>query len=248
MGTAHAMAGRLPEHEIVRPVGLMRWDCISFLHWPYRPDLVGSLLPGELEPDTYDGRAWVSITPFVMQDVRPQGMPPIPGVSTFPETNVRTYVRDRETGEDGLWFLSLDTTRAVSLAARVSIGIPYCWAQMSVRRRDAGIVYCTAARRIPHQAGVCNRIGIQPGSALTDEERTPLDDWLTGRWRAFSKARGRLFCTPVEHQPWPLQHAATSDLDFNLLPPVGLPAPAGAPLVHFSEGVDVQMGRPRHVG
>jgi hypothetical protein len=35
------------------------------------------------------------------------GFPAIPGLSTFPETNVRTYLVDTH-GLDGLWFLSLD--------------------------------------------------------------------------------------------------------------------------------------------
>lgn len=242
------MAGRLTEHEVTHPVGLMRWDRIAFLHWSYRADAVASLLPPGLEPDTYDGRAWVSITPFVMERVRAPGLPPMPRLSTFPETNVRTYVRHRGTGKDGLWFLSLDTTRALSLGARMSIGIPYCWSRMAVRQRDGGILYRTATRRTPRERGVFSRIGIERGRAITDDERTPLDDWLTGRWRAFSKAYGTVFCTPVEHQPWPLQHATTTDLDFSLMPPVGLPAPAGEPLVHYSPGVDVRLGRPRRVG
>ncbi len=241
------MAGRQTEHDVSHPVGLMRWDRIAFLHWSYKTDLIAALLPPELEPDTHDGRAWVSITPFVMARVRAPGLPPVPGVSTFPETNVRTYVRHRGTGEDGLWFLSLDTTRAASLGVRMSIGIPYCWAQMTVGRRGDAIIYRTVRRRLPRRGAVFSRIGIQPGAPIPSDERTLLDDWLTGRWRAFSRAHGAVFCSPVEHEPWPLQRATTADLDFNLMPSVGLPPPAGKPLVHYSSGVDVRLGFPRRV-
>jgi uncharacterized protein len=50
--------------------------------------------------DEYDGMAWVSLTPFLMAAVRPAGVPIEPGFSTFPETNLRTYVR-RPDGRDG---------------------------------------------------------------------------------------------------------------------------------------------------
>ncbi|HSL08159.1 MAG TPA: DUF2071 domain-containing protein [Pseudonocardiaceae bacterium] len=48
-----------------------------------------------LDVHTYDGVAWVGLTPFLLCDFRPPGFPAIPGLSTFPETNVRTYVVDR---------------------------------------------------------------------------------------------------------------------------------------------------------
>src|SRR5687767_9839758 len=98
------MVGRNPEESVRSPVALQRWDTLTFLHWAYDPDEVAPLLPRGLEPDLYQGRAWVSLTPFVMTDVRLPGTPPIPGLSTFGEANVRTYARNGS-GLDGLVFL-----------------------------------------------------------------------------------------------------------------------------------------------
>ncbi|HVM20893.1 MAG TPA: DUF2071 domain-containing protein [Egibacteraceae bacterium] len=237
------MAGRAPEQRISVPAGVMRWESVGFVHWAYPPDVVQRLLPPELQVDTFEDRAWVGITPFVMSGVRPPGLPAVPLLSTFPETNVRTYVRTAG-GVDGLWFFSLDTTRSAALLARAAIGTPYCWAAMRVTRTTDEVVYTTARRRVPSDPAR-SRIGLTVGAPIAPTER---DHWLTGRWRAFSRARGRLWCTPVEHEPWPLQHATAGLMDQELLAPAGLPAPAGDPLVHWSPGVSVRMGAPRSVG
>lgn len=71
-----------------------RWLRQTFVHSPFRPEAVQALLPRELAVDEYDGTAWVGFTPFVMADVRPPGVPAsVPGLPTFAETNLRTYVR-----------------------------------------------------------------------------------------------------------------------------------------------------------
>lgn len=239
------MAGPRPEESVTRPVALMRWEALTFLHWPYPPTTVQDLLPDGLRVDTWDGSAWVAITPFVMSDVRAPGLPALPVVSTFPETNVRTYVRDRS-GRDGIWFFSLDTTRVAALAAR-AVGIPYMWSSMTVHRGEDRVHYETKRRRIPRGAHLRSRIEVHPQAPVAAPELGDLDHFLTGRWRAFSVSAGQLFCTPVEHQPWPLWHAETSVLDFNVVAAVGLPPPGGAPIVHYSPGVDVRMGRTRRL-
>ena len=79
---------------------------LLFAHWPLDPAVLRPLVPAALELDTIDGRAWLGIVPFRMEDVAPRGLPAIPGLSVFPELNVRTYVAYR--GSPGVWFLSLD--------------------------------------------------------------------------------------------------------------------------------------------
>ena len=73
--------------------------------------------------------------------------------------------------------------------------------------------------------------------------------WLTGRWRAFSRHVGRLFETPITHEPWPLRAATVVELEQTLTSAAGLPEVAGEPLVHYSDGVrDVRVGVSRIVG
>jgi uncharacterized protein YqjF (DUF2071 family) len=64
------------------------WYRLLFAHWPLPVSQLRVLVPDELEIDTSDGDAWISLTPFEAR-VRPRGL----GSITFPELNCRTYVR-----------------------------------------------------------------------------------------------------------------------------------------------------------
>jgi uncharacterized protein YqjF (DUF2071 family) len=99
--------GRCPL-TVARPLMVHRWQLLTFLHWAFEPDVVQRLLPPRLTVDTYDGRAWVGLVPFRMW-VAPPGLPALPWLGRFYETNVRTYVRDRH-GRAGVWFFSLEAS------------------------------------------------------------------------------------------------------------------------------------------
>jgi len=75
------------------PVMFQQWTNISFVHWRYDPQELQHFLPRPLQIDTFDGDAWVSLTPFRVRHLRPPCLPSLPWLSSFPETNVRTYVR-----------------------------------------------------------------------------------------------------------------------------------------------------------
>src|SRR6266481_5950618 len=87
-------------------IGFQRWDRLLFLHWEVPPEALRPLLPARLDLDTYEGRAFVSITPFTVRGARLRGLPPLPTLSDFHEVNVRTYVHLG--GKDpAVWFFSL---------------------------------------------------------------------------------------------------------------------------------------------
>ncbi len=240
------MAGPYPEHTIRLPLGRMRWETVSFLHWAYDPAVVAPLVPSGLELDLWEGQAWVGIVSFAMVDVRPAVLPPVPAVSTFPEINVRTYVRAPD-GLDGLLFLTLEASRAATLAARTSIGIGYAWGDMQMTRSPQRVEYRTR-RRWPANPDAHSHHIVDIGEPLPVDQQTPFDHYLTGRWRAYSRRWGRLFRTPVEHEPWPLHGASSPLVEDRLVASCGLPPPEGEPLVHYAPGVDVRLGAPRLVG
>ncbi|QCB94860.1 YqjF family protein [Cellulomonas shaoxiangyii] len=231
------MSGRLPDARVRVPVSLMRWESLTFLHWPCRPDDIAPLLPDGLVPDVVDGAAWVAVTPFLLRDLRAPGLPSPPPWSRVVEVNVRTYVRHPASGTDGLWFLTLLCSRAAVVAGLRSIGLPYRRAQGAVR--DAAGLTTYAARGA---AGGALRATVVPGG------RVAPDRWLdsvTGRWNAYTQRAGRLWRVPVDHAAWPLHAAGVTELDTDLLTWCGLPAPSGAPHVTWSPGVDVRIGAPR---
>lgn len=233
------MSGQAPEEEVQNPASRQRWHAMTFLHWRYHAQDVRALLPEALDVDTYDGTAWVSITPFLMKDFRLGPLPAVPGVSTFPETNVRTYVRGPD-GRDGLWFFSLEADSVPTVLGASSLyGVPYQYADMSVEEGD--VVRYRSQRR--DRPSVGHDISIEPGYPCPAPSE--LDHWLTGRWRAYSTIAGRLVTAPVQHQPWDLWEATVVELEQSLLTAAGLPDPDDHPLVQFSPGVDVRLGAPR---
>ena len=111
-----------------------RWNDLLFLHYALAPELIRPLVPDVLTLDTYQQRAWVSVTPFWINHLRPPGIPSLPWLSHFAEINVRTYVtRD---GKPGVYFFSLDASHLSAVwGARVFYRLPYWQAAMKLKGR-----------------------------------------------------------------------------------------------------------------
>ena len=69
------------------------WCDFLFLHWRVDAAVLRQIVPEPLELHLHEGDAWVGVIPFHMTDVRPRGTVNVPGISAFPELNVRTYVK-----------------------------------------------------------------------------------------------------------------------------------------------------------
>ncbi len=219
-----------------------RWDRLTFLHWPFEPAQVARLLPSGLEPDLFDGVAWVGLVPFFMHVATPDGRV-VPWVSKFAETNVRTYVRNRD-GITGIWFFSLDAARLGAVAvARSTYRLPYFWSAMEVEQSGDEIFY-RCRRRLPGPAGASSLARIRIGDRLRAAEVDERDHFLTARWVLFSVAGSSRRLARACHEPWPLYRAQATAIQDSLIAAAGLPMPDGPPLVHFSPGVDVAIGAP----
>ncbi|MFN8706453.1 MAG: YqjF family protein, partial [Planctomyces sp.] len=121
-----------PEDNVT--AGYQEWRRLLFLHWRVPVEDVQRLLPRGLEVDEFDGSAWLGVVPFSMERIRPWWSPAVPGISWFLETNVRTYVVDRQ-GVRGVWFFSLDADQwlAVKIARRFWY-LPYRHAVLSLQQ------------------------------------------------------------------------------------------------------------------
>ncbi|MFC7530285.1 YqjF family protein [Actinoplanes sp. GCM10030250] len=232
-----------PMPEIGTAMMIQQWRQLTFLHWRYPVDAVRPLLPAELTPHTIDGDVWVGLIPFLMCEVRPPGIPELPWLSRFPETNLRTYVTGPD-GGTGIWFFSLDAARLPAVAAaRAGLNLPYRWARMSLRDDGDTMTYRGVRRYEPRGAGY--RISVRRGAEHAETELSPLDHFLTTRHRLYTVKLGRLVTVDVWHPPWPLHRAEVVDLREDLTVAAGLPRPHGAPLVHWSPGVRTRIGMPR---
>ncbi len=245
---SHDRPGRPLSSTCPTPVGRAwlrnRWHDLTFVHWAYAPEDVQALLPDGLRVDTFDGQAWVSLVPFTMRRAGPSFLPPLPWISTFAETNVRTYVVD-STGNRAVWFLSLDATRLPVVAfARWVIGFPYVWSSMTVERVADQWSYTTATRRWPRRPAATTQLVVAVGGPI---EPTELDVFLTARWGTVARWGGRLRHHPVDHPPWVLHDAEIIELDDTALTACGLAAPVGEPVVRCAEPLDARFGWPARV-
>lgn len=218
------------------------WNWLTFLHWAYEASVIQPLLPDGLTVDEYDGVAWLGLVPFQVDNLRLPNMRPVPWISSFPETNVRTYVRDAN-GERGAYFISLDADRlAAVLGARTGFRLNYQWAQMKIVRNGSAIHYTSSRNGLLPQRPAHSDIEIEIGEPFEEEDLYDRDYFLTALWRLYTNTGGRLAYVQVEHPPWPLQRAKVLKLDENLIAASGLPAPEAPPLTHYSPGVDVKVG------
>lgn len=229
-------------HPVTRAVMVQQWRDLAYIHWRYPVEEVQALLPHGLEVDEHDGSAWVGLIPFSMKNIGLPRLPPVPYFGSFPEVNVRTYVRCN--GIPGVWFFSLDVNRLLpAVVARTTYLLPYCWGHAQ-HKRVGNELTTTVQRRWPSSAST--RLSIDIGEPI----QQPTDNavFLSARWGLYSKGfRGSLRYAPVDHEKWPLYTATLTDIDDSLVKAAGLCAPAGEPHVMFSPGVSVRVGLPHRV-
>ncbi|HVL39302.1 MAG TPA: DUF2071 domain-containing protein [Fimbriimonadaceae bacterium] len=219
-----------------RPHMYQDWRDLLFLHYPVEPDALRNFIPEELEIDTWDGMAWVGLVPFWMKNVRFPGVPALPYLSRFPETNVRTYVH-KQCRNPGVWFFSLDAARYIAAqSARYSYGLPYHHAHMTAERNGDLVEY--RSKRVWRSGSV--NIRAKLGKKLPHAERGSLEHFLIERYLLYAKNRGKLLSVQVHHQRYPLQEAELLHVEESLTKADGL-EPNPYSHVIFSPGVDVEL-------
>ncbi len=219
-----------------------RWSDLLFLHWEYSTTAIQATLPEGLFVDTFEGRAFLGVVPFFMQNIRPRFLPAVPGISDFMELNLRTYVHDRAR-VPGVWFYSLDANQwlAVKIARRF-FHLPYEHAKMtSSRMPGAGIRY-ESARCGDETKGATCTYEYAPCAELPPAAPGSLEFFLVERYRLYSRAPDGLRRGAVFHEPYPLCRAEVTAWDEHLLTLNGF-TPTGRPPHHVvvSRGVDVTI-------
>lgn len=224
------------------------WSQLVMAHWALSPDVVRRAVPEAFELDLRDGRAWVSVVPFMTERVRVRALPPIPGLLEFPELNVRTYVW--RGGHAGVYFLRILATNPVVVrAARLLAGVEYRDATMSVRAGDDFIDYESEQRRAGPAAGPRWSAHVARSSGLRTPSPGSLDGFLTDRYAAFSMRAGVSLCVPIAHAPWQIADLAVDVLADTLTADIGVPVAGPPDVAHWTAGQDdVRIAAPRRTG
>jgi uncharacterized protein YqjF (DUF2071 family) len=223
-----------------------RWEDLLFLHWEVDPAVIEQTLPPGLHVDTHDGRAYLGVVPFYMRGVRPRFCPPFPGLSNFPELNLRTYVHD-DTGRPGVWFYSLDAYQwlAVQIAKRF-FSLPYVYSKMHLKKEPGpspaeSQKICFTCTRAGHPQ---QRFSFAPAGRLQPSEPGSLQFFLTERYLLFSYSakRHQLFVGQVHHAPYPLREVNLEAYSTDLFAFNGFERPAREPdHVVMSHGIPVMI-------
>ena len=218
------------------------WHDLLFAHWPIDPAVLRPLVPPELTLDLFQGRCWIGVVPFRMSNIHLRYLPPIPGLSRFPELNVRTYVTLE--GKAGVYFFSLDAANLLAVwAARTFYHLPYFHADMSCRSEGESITYSSSRRRETADFRGRYRPIKQVELALPGT----VEYWLSERYCLYTTVGSEVFRAEVHHCPWPLQ-AAEAEIEINTVAQAaGLPEFDHEPLLHFSRKLEVILWPLRRV-
>ncbi|WP_363465684.1 YqjF family protein [Halogeometricum borinquense] len=247
----------------------MRWRDALFAHWETDPETVAGRLPPGVEVATYDGHAWIGVVAFVMEDIRPCGVPF--GLS-FPELNLRTYVTrsvdDAERSEDdtersgdgaevsstghrtqsgdsarAVYFFNLDADDRLGVAlARLLYSLPYYRADMRVRSgADESIEFASQRTHWNAPPAHFDATYEPVGDDFTPEPGT-LEHFFVENYRFYTVGR-RLYYGDISHPPWPLYEANAEIRSNTLFSANGFETPTDEPVIHYSPGIEVTAGR-----
>jgi uncharacterized protein len=214
------------------------WAQLLFMHWRVAPDALRPAVPAELPLDTFDGSAWIAITPFEVLAVRIRSTPPLPWLSHFPELNVRTYTT--VDGRPGIWFLSLDAGRALAVAAaRRLYRLPYFKADMEIERRGDQISYRSWSASLHRPRAALHVEYAATGPPVAASPGT-LEHFLVERYCLYTLDDAhRLHQAEIHHPPWQLQPAEATIHDNTMTAPFGVELSSARPLVHYADRQDV---------
>jgi uncharacterized protein YqjF (DUF2071 family) len=228
-----------------RPEGMplmhQNWGKLLFMHWRITAAALRPLIPEGLTIDTFDGSAWIGVIPFTMWGIRalPPLLPPVPGLSSLHELNVRTYVHSN--GVPGVWFFSLDANSSIAvLMARTFFHLPYFNAGMKLDQQGQTIIY--SSRRTEKNAPAAQfNATWNIREPLPESAPDTLEFFLTERYCLYTAHAEHLYRCRINHPPWPLQRAELSSFNSTMIESHGLPTPGGDPLLHYAEALSVDI-------
>ena len=220
-----------------RPYAISQeWRDLTFMHWKVDAEKLKPHLPSRLEIDMFEGEAYVGVIPFMMKNVRPRGLPSVPGISTFAEFNVRTYVV--KDGQPGVFFLTLDAKSMLTcFHAPRAYGLAYRYAKANVKRNEDALKW--QSRRSSDGAQL--RGTSNPKGSIQSAASGTLEFFLFERYCLYTEHQDCLRRAYVYHQPWSFQEGDVELETNTLLESYNMELDVLSPeLVHISKGLPVK--------
>jgi uncharacterized protein YqjF (DUF2071 family) len=217
------------------------WGKLLFIHWEMPPHVLHGAIPPGLALDTFEGKAWLSLTPFTIWGTRLIGTPPFPWLSSFHEINVRTYVHVG--GVPGVWFFSLDASSRLAVkAARTFYHLPYYKADMTLDQTQELINYHST--RSNDLGRVFFEATWSTGKTFSAAQPGSVEFFLVERYCLYSLKDGILYRSRIHHEPWCLGSAELLRYKSTMVESASLPTPTSTPLVYSTAPVHVGIWLP----
>lgn len=205
-----------------------RWDHLLFMHLPVSKEIIKQQIPKELELDTYEGQAWITIIPFKVNGMRPRKLPPIPFHKSYIELNVRTYVKHN--GIKGIYFFSLDADKLLAVLGARFVTLPYFHAKMKWKRKG-DTIYFESYRK--ENAAICFKVSYKPTTTPFYPEEGSLSHWLLERYSLWTYKHNSLYRGDIHHRQWKIQNAEAIVEKGNMLPFLE-DKNLGTPIFHYA--------------
>ena len=222
------------------------WKHLTFMHWKVDIKSLEPHIPEGLEIDLFNGDAYIGVIPFIMEKVRPRGLPWLPFISTFGEFNIRAYVT--KDGIPGVLFLTLDAqSRVTCFHAPRSYGLPYRYAKCNVHVESEKHYSWTSRRKDGGQSliGTTKRLGPVERAA-----EGSLEYFLFERYSLYTWHNGVLKRAYTHHLPWKYSTAEVEMQSNTLLDSYNLNVKDSLQpeFIHMSPGVEVQTWNIEPIG
>lgn len=218
---------RLFEYPKCPWIYYQEWNKALFLHWEISPELIKPYLPKGIEIDLIDGKTWVSLVAFDMNNIGVRNLPKIPHISDFQEINIRVYVICN--GKPSVYFLSMEGSKKSSCKVLKALSkFPYRYSKM---KRTASN-FKSKNDRFNDSFSVKYNLKNSP----VTKDKTDL--WLTERYAVFQDYKKHIIEYDVHHIEWPMQSIYIENLKIDY-PRFSHIIDNNPDKVHYSKGVQV---------
>jgi uncharacterized protein len=215
------------------------WERLLFAHWRVPYDQLREVVHPEIPLDSFDGSAWLAVTPFTVSGFHVRGMPPPPGLSSFHEINVRTYATIG--GKPGIYFISLDAASRLAVeAARRAYRLPYFEAEIGVEPGGDDERMRYTHERTQHDGPAAGFAAeYAPTGATYYAKPGSFEHWAAERYCLYTvDEQQRVQRGEIHHPPWPLQEAGVEITHNTMARQIGIEL-EGEPTAHYAYRQDV---------
>ncbi|MFJ7731475.1 YqjF family protein [Lysinibacillus sp. NPDC097231] len=206
------------------------WQDVLFLHWPVSPNELEPHIPQEFKLDLYESNAWLSVVLFKVKGQRMRYLPPFPGIDSYLQLNVRTYVTYN--GMKGIYFFNLDVTNRFIVQLATKASLSYRHSKIALKQRD-NIFSFTSLYHGLRSIDERLRVSYQPISS--EIISSTFEKWIVERYHSWSKSKKGILRIDINHMPWQLQPVHINIKSNTLAPFVKETIQGIQPIAHYSK-------------